>query len=158
MSEEATEKSDSHEVIGGLIIFLLICFLLYKGYEWIFKPSITLISLGSIRPVSCDFEGERLGGNMYSCTVRNFSNEPMQTSMSCASFDKSDRMIESPGKIAGLYETFFNAGEERIVTFFFNEKASTAECSQNGGIVHIQEANRLLDELSRGGNASKIKI
>jgi hypothetical protein len=136
-------KQKQHEIVG-LLIGAAVCYGLYRGYEWVVRPSLNVTSLGMIRLVSCDYQGDFVGGIGYDCVVHNYSNGLRNPQMSCASYDDANRMIGAPDQNTNLAlsHTPFNPGEERVIRVYFADKTKRAVCSETGDFP-------LLDELDR---------
>jgi hypothetical protein len=117
---------------------------LYKGYEWLQKPSINVTSLGLIRLVSCNYQGDFMGGYGYDCVVHNYASDLRQPQMTCASFDEASRLIGSPDEVGdlALSHAALSPGEERVVRVYFNEKAKQGVCSETGDIPNLSELQR----------------
>ena len=87
-----------------------------------------VISFGLVRPVSCRYEGDFLGGAGYECVMRNHSDGSRETNVECASFDAEGRMMGRPQNGAGLTRIVLSGGEERIGRLYFDRNAAVAAC------------------------------
>ncbi|MCI0559462.1 MAG: hypothetical protein MN733_13290 [Nitrososphaera sp.] len=106
-----------------------------------------VITLGYVRPVTCDYEGDFVGGAGYECVMRNFHSMPSEVDMECASYDNQGRMIGSPDGVPGLGDVVFNVGEERIARLYFNPKASLSICAyMRNSIPPYNDALKMLSD------------
>lgn len=93
------------------------------------KGPSKVISLGFVRPVSCTYQGDFLGGAGYECIMKNYSDGPRKSDIECNSFDEQGRIMGRAKNGKGLTRIVFSAGEERVGTLYFDPKASLAACA-----------------------------
>lgn len=116
-------------LVTSLVVILSLsgCEEIQKQLQGSRGPS-QVISFGFVRAVSCEYEGEFVGGAGYSCVMKNYSSDPRKSDVECASFDAEGRMMGRAQNGAGLTRVVFNGGEERIGRLYFDPKATTAAC------------------------------
>lgn len=118
----------------AILVFAAIAALMMSGCDDIQKVLFgsrgpaQVISFGLVRPVSCRYEGNFVGGAGYECVMRNHSDSFRETNVECASFDAEGRMMGRPKNGAGLTRIVLNGGEERIGRLYFDPNAALAAC------------------------------
>ena len=95
-------------------------------------------SIGKVRPVSCKYAGEFLGGTGYSCIVRNMDNDLRRVNMECAGYDRAGRLIGNIDRNLQLNGETFGPGEERVVRYYFPPEASAALCADLEGYASMR--------------------
>lgn len=156
--ESSSKILESIAGLVGLAFFLGTGYAIYMGYEWVTYQPIELTSLGGVRIYSCEYKGVRLGGKMYSCFVKNQTDEPVKVEASCGSFDKSNRLLGRSESISELSGVVFRPSEERVVNVFFPEDATRAECIDNGELYGISDVDRNIQKLTSKNLATRMKI
>lgn len=118
-----------------------------------------VISFGYVRPISCRYEGEFVGGSGYQCVMRNQSEGLREVTMECASYDGHGRMMGGATHAVGLHRAVFNPGEERISRLYFDPNSKSAVCVDvRGSIPAYQEALKMAEALQSRGIVSELAL
>lgn len=119
-----------------------------------------MISLGVTRFESCTYKGSFVGGAGYDCVVKNFSpDDPRdQEQMSCAGFDKDNRMVRSIDGVLDLRNTVMRPGEERIVRVYAPEASATLVCAEVGDVGSPADVQKVKADFVKSGFISEFRI
>lgn len=118
-----------------------------------------MVSLGVARFISCEYEGTFVGGAGFRCVIKNTSNQMRDVSVaSCAGFDDSDRLIDSPQNVLALYGPMMRGGEERVIRLYVPETSSVAVCSETGDLGSPSQLSSVLPDFRKNNLVSEFGI
>ena len=96
-----------------------------------------VISLGKVRPISCKYAGDFLGGTGYDCVVRNMGGDPREITPECVNFDSAGRMIGNSDWVTELWRKTLAPGEERVIRYYFSRDANLSVCADLEGYASM---------------------